>query len=95
MDGGSLQLQRTTTKGAFSQPQCSSRKGSYLASLGARKNKEAQPLHNPHEDGGANSDDELIGVFDDNDEERESDGDEDNNVDPDITVSTLRYIHDY
>lgn len=69
--------------GASIQPQ-------QAAGKGTRKSKEVRLPHNPpsHKDGDINSDNELIGIFDD-DEELEPDENEDDDIDPDITVSIL------
>lgn len=65
-------------------------KGTYFRLLGARKGKEVGPPPRPHDKDAANSDDELIGIFDEDDEELRPDKSEDE-VDQDIIVSTLIY----
>jgi len=88
--GGPSQLQQATAKGTLIHFLCPRTKiQRYSPSMtGSRKGKEVRPSPHPCGENIINSDDELIGAFNEDDEELRSDESEDE-VDQDIVVSVL------
>lgn len=52
-----------------------------------------RPAPQPGEDDDVNSDNELVGIFDDDDDEPQLDESEDDDIDQDIVVSTSWCVH--